>query len=250
MARDSVYGDRVMLYSRRYLGNKGGGGLLSAILDTNPLAVWPMDEGSGTDSIAYPNTAYNGTYTGVTLGQNQAPFTCPLFDGANDTNDIQTASLVSGFDKTAGTAMIFAKVSGAGVWTDGTTRIIGPRLRVDAGNNIVIYKKDAPDDDLVWVYNGQTVLESVTKSGMSETGWMQLAMTWAVPGNMTAYYNGAQVGTPQVIDGTWVGDIAVSNIGSTDAIAAVWDGYLSYPTLWDRALSATEVLTLYTASGI
>ena len=100
-----------MLYNRRYLGNRSGGGLLSDILDTNPLAVWPMDEASGTDSIAYPSTAYNGTYTGVTLGQSQAPFTCPLFDGTNDYNDIYSATLNSNWGWKTGSIMVFLKIS-------------------------------------------------------------------------------------------------------------------------------------------
>ena len=66
----------------------------------NLIAYWPMSEPSGGIAINAEGTAArNGAYTGVTLAQPGIGDgnTCPLFDGANDFNNVYSASLDAAF---------------------------------------------------------------------------------------------------------------------------------------------------------
>ena len=150
--------------------------------------------------------------------------------------------------------MIFAKVSGAGVWTDGTLRET-LTLLVDA-NNKVLLEKSSGNNTFSFRYAAGGTEESVSKSSHNPTGWGMYAMTWdkAGSGNMTAYYNGAQEGTPQAIAGTWAGSLAATNtlIGAyhTTPLFA-WDGSLAHGALWaGKALTAAQILNIYNQSGI
>ena len=56
------------------------------VLDYRPIAYWPQWESAGSAARCLVNTAQNGAYTGVTLGQPGAVDgdLCPYYDGAND----------------------------------------------------------------------------------------------------------------------------------------------------------------------
>ena len=73
------------------------GGLMRTILSYNPIAYWPMNELTGTTMVNYGSlgTAANGTYSGVTLDQVDAPGggRAGLLDGVNDNVNILYGSL-------------------------------------------------------------------------------------------------------------------------------------------------------------
>ena len=93
------------------------------ILNLGPIAYWPLNDASGTAAVELV-AGMNGTYSGVDLAQAQAPFVAPLF-GDGDFCNIYSAGLnaLKAFF-TEGTVSIWAKVSGAGVWSDGVARRI------------------------------------------------------------------------------------------------------------------------------
>jgi hypothetical protein len=243
-------------------------------VDGNTVALWPMNEGYGTtahdlsgngnhgtitdgDWGSYPaadnaegTAARDGAYHGVRLGQAQDPLVCPQFDGVNDYVDIYSASLASAFSGAAGTALIFAKNN---VWD--TSYNIAFRLRVNLNNLIHIYQNNTAGQ-LVWGYKAGGTNEQVTKTGLSGvSAWMQLAITWdkAGSGDMTAYYNGAQEGTPQAIAGTWAGSLDSSSTivgASSTTPTEPWSGYLAHCAIWTKALTAAQILAIYQASGL
>jgi hypothetical protein len=99
---------------------------------------------------------------------------------------------------------------------------------------------------------GFTEAISTTSLG-GVTGWFMLAMTWEKPGNMIAYVNDIQVGTPQAIDGSWVGNLLSTNtvIGAFNTTPSnVWDGDISYVGLSNVAMTPAEILNIYNRSGI
>ena len=62
------------------------------------IGFWPQNELSGGVSIDHSGLGHDGAYTGVTLGQAGVPgmgMTSPLFDGANDFNNIYSADLAN-----------------------------------------------------------------------------------------------------------------------------------------------------------
>ena len=234
------------------------GGLVEKILGTENddlLGYWLMDESSGvTADNAEGTAARDGTYIGSTLGQSVAPFTAVLMDGVNDCVDIFSLNLQSAFSATAGTMLVFAKVSGSGVWTDGSTRQIF-YIAADSNNRIFI-QKDNANNQLQYFYIAGGTIESVTKTAMTTTDWMCVALTWdKTADEVKAYYNGVQEGTTLTGLGNWVGSLGsqLVNFGTADntpAVAQGFDGYQAHGALWSKALTAAQILAICQASGI
>lgn len=209
-----------------------------------PIALWPMDSLSGTTARDATPNGRNGTYSGVTLGQPGIGDgkTSPLFDGVNDFCDVYSASLAGAFNGDEGSLVAWAKVSGAGVWTDGTSRYL-VSLQADATNYQVI-RKYSTNNTLRFdsrATNTKTV--SVTTS---LAGWFHAALTWSRSADeVKVYLNGVQQGAAQTGLGAWAGTL-VSNatvIGSSSSStpASCWSGWLAYVAVFARALTPGEV---------
>jgi hypothetical protein len=220
----------------------------------NLLAYWPLSEASGTDADNKEGTAArDGTFssdvsgwgTGDGIGDGK---TAPDFDGTNDWVDIYSASLSSAFDGDEGTAFIWAKVSGVGVWTDGAYRRLF-HLRAD-NNNLVTAYKHLANNRIDFFYEAGGTVETLAKSGLSETGWMSFALTWsAAADEFKVYYNGSQEGTTQTGLGVWAGTLTntTTTIGSQNTTPSqAWDGYLAHCAVWKTPLSATQIAKLAT----
>jgi hypothetical protein len=197
-----------------------------------------MSELSGDTAVDLSPEGNDGAYTGVTLGQpgigdgRQAP----LFDGANDFNNIYSAALNTDFDPAEGALMVWAKVSGAGVWTDGGTRtIVGLRADVD---NRIVFEKTGTNNNLFMRYNagGVVEVESVTISTLE---WFCLIITWSVADDEVQYFlNGAKQGETDTVLGTWAGGLATNEtmFGSLNTAPFwIWDGNLAHGALWAGA---------------
>lgn len=151
-----------------------------------------------------------------------------------------------GFNGEEGTALIWGRVSGSGVWTDATARRL-LTLGVDASNYVAIYKHT--DNDVYCAYNAAGTLESQALSIGTPTDWFQVAVTWSKAADQfKAYLNGAQVGATGSGLGIWSGAIAstLAVVGASSTTPAdVWSGLLANVCLWNRALNATQIAALY-----
>jgi len=226
------------------------------VLATNPIAYWVLGEKSGT--VAYDLVsgravgAQNGAHTGVTLGADGIGDgrTSPLYDGANDYTNVFSATPAGALNGQEESVALWARVSGAGVWTDSTRRDMF-FTQVD-GNNYVILRRNTGNNQLGWLYNANGTGKSVALGGLTTTDWMQIGITFSrsagVNGEMIAYYNGAQTGATQTALGNWAGAIVNCTIGATNTVPAnVWSGYIAHAAVWNRALSAAEIAILYKA---
>ena len=144
-----------------------------------------------------------------------------------------------------------AKVSGAGVWTDGATRF-AMQINDDADNRYYVAKL-AANNTFRWLGeagNGAAVLDDATSSS---TDWVCVAETWSDSNNddqFKAYENGAQNGATSADLNAW-GGAGLSNtqtvLGATDtALNNPWSGYLAHLAVFDYVLSAAEILDLAT----
>ncbi len=219
-------------------------------LGYNPIAYWPAWEGAGATAVDQVNSpAQDGTYVGApTFGQTGIGDgnTCALYDGANDNINITSAAFTAAFDMNQGTAVCWARVTNAGVWTDGAVRNV-LYIRNGGYTDLVTLHKSAAAGTLTWQYRAGGVDDAVSLAGLATTDWMCLAITWDVnagaTGEVRAYYNGAQTGATQVGLGV-PGAIDRGYIGS-DSAAQRWDGYLTHCIVYDRALTPAEVADLY-----
>jgi hypothetical protein len=239
------------LMYRRYLMNSGGkqpsyADKILGVEPANLIGLWPLNELTGTTADNAEGTAArDGTYTGVTLGQSVTPFVCPLFDGVNDFVTLPHAALDTPFDGGAGTLELWVEMSAAGIWTDGAAHTFA-KLTADADNYILL-QKTTTNGELEFTYRAQGTSETVTKSSVSTTGLFHVAITWDKTANaVKAYYNGAQEGSTQTIAGTWAGALASAFLGAASSTPTTpHNGYLAPAGLWNKALTAAQILNLY-----
>ena len=220
------------------------------VMGTQPIAYWPQSESSGLVARCLTNPAMNGTYTGVTLANdNTGPFgtPAPWYDGATSFNNIYSVALAAAFNGLEGTAMIWARVHNAGVWTDAVLRSM-VSLRADANNRAIIYKRNNVNQR-AWVYvagaSGAVQGEIVVGA---PTGWICHVLTWSDTANAAyGYVDGPTVVATLTPIGVWVGALAAANtvIGAdTLAPGDVYHGWLGPCAVWNRVLLAAEIATV------
>jgi hypothetical protein len=222
---------------------------ITKVLGYSPIGYWPMNEAAGGTAFDYSGNGFDGSYTGVTLGQAGIGDgeTCPYFDGANDYNNVYSAGFIASFDGTKGTFSIWVKVSDVSVWTDSTTDSAFD-FDADGVDNIIRIDKSAVNNRLDYFYKAGGILKSVLKTSISDTGWMHLGLTWdKTADEMKAYYNGSQEGSTQSGLGTWAGNPLSTRciIGAQSTTPALpWNGNLAHPAIWDSALTPAQIADL------
>jgi len=197
----------------------------------------------------------NGDITGATVNQDAGNRLkkAYLFDGTNDYVDVYSPELNSIFDPTKGTLLAFAKVSGAGVWTDNTLRAIF-RLDVDGTNtNLLAIQKSNTHNTVNCFYIAGSNIDKVGIT-TSTTGWFLVAMTWdTVADELKAYFNGMQSGSTVSGLGIWAGNLnpTKTTIGSINtAPTSVFDGLICHPVLFRDVLADAEILKIKQLGGI
>ena len=230
-----------------------GASYADRILATGPIAYWPQWETAGTISFDIsghsPLSEQDGTYTGVTLAQPGIGDgrTSGRYDGGLDYDNIYSVSLNAAFNGQLATLMVWVRVSGAGVWTDGAARKI-IYFRVDANNQLFL-QKPAANNQLDGTYIAGGVTKVVISAAFAgRTDWIPVAITVDRSADeMITYVDGVQIGAIQNGLGIWAGNLDATRvlIGALHpAPLQVWDGYLAHGAVWDRALSPAEVLSL------
>ena len=223
------------------------------VLRYAPIGYLPIWEASGLTIEDQSGNNFDGTAASVTLAQPGIGDgnTAGSFDGADSVIDWYSTGLRDAFSGAEGTLLVWAKVSGAGVWTDSTQRRI-VSLAVDANNFVKILKSTA-NGRLTFVYEANNVTETVDYDTTSPLGFFMVALTWSVTGDaMIAYFNEATVGNSTGLD-TWAGTLAaaLTTIGATNTTPDnEWSGSIAHVALWDSALSAENLLDLHKFLGV
>lgn len=220
------------------------------VLALNPIRYYPFWDDVGAALAEELIAGDDATYNGPTLGQPGIGDgnTAASFDGTNDNVDYVTAPFDAVFDGTLGSFASWCQVSGAGVWADGTQRVL-IRARVD-GTTYFFLEKRAAANTFRWVRNAQTDFRSVSRA-MSDTNWFHIGLSWSDADDFArAYFNGVQEGADMVHTDDWVGalDSTTSAIGAqnTAGPSANWDGSIGHPAFWDSVLTDDEFLSLAT----
>lgn len=225
-------------------------GYTNKVLALSPIAYWPMAEASGSVAIDASGNGRNGAYSGVTLGATGIGDgrTAATFDGATSYTNVYSASLAGAFSGAQGSIVIWGRVSGAGIWTDGISRRM-LLLQADANNRIGINKAVA-NNEIDWLYVAGSVSKSAGVTSFSPAGNFCIGLTWDKAGDAVKFYvSGAQSGATQTGLGVFAGALSSTQtiIGALNTTPAqVWGGMLAHAAIWTRALSAAEMLTLAT----
>ena len=235
-------------------------GYIRKVLTPNPavgydpsslIGFWPQNELAGGVSIDYSGLGHNGLYTGVTLGQPGVPgmgMTSPFYDGANDYNNVYSASLNTEFDGAEGTLILWARVA-AGAWTDGVLRRL-LTIGVDGNNRILLFKSNV-NNNFQFTYSAGGTTETQGTAALSNLDYACYAITWsksALPtGEVRYYIAGVPSGAMDTGLGVWVGNLAANTavIGAASTgPAAVWSGGVAPALLYNTAKTPAEIAYL------
>lgn len=216
------------------------------ILPTALLAEWRFDDGSGAVLRDSSGNGYHGALPG---GANTPTWAGGglSFDGSNDYANLYSAGLAAAFSGQEVTIEVVARVSGAGVWTDGTQRHlfefqVGPTDLVRARRPLTT------NNTVSLLYNAGGTLK-VVNATVSLTDAVYYALTASKSADqMRAYLSGAQVGSTQTALGTFTGSLnsATTVAGAAGATgAAPWSGSIHYLIVRSAALSAAQIADNY-----
>jgi hypothetical protein len=129
-----------------------------------------------------------------------------------------------------------------------TTGNIGPRLEMNSSGNLSWYYSNITNT------NDSYYVQAVMNSGFVANSWYCIGITYNSSGNTsTTYYNGYDTGISRTSNGTPTGFVGtMSNVilgkGFFLDGTRLYAGRISNTLIYNRALSATEVLQNYNAT--
>lgn len=178
-------------------------------------------------------------------GANRAPY----FDQRSLAGcvDLYSANLGAAFNGAEGTLAVWFKADNVAIWTDGTVHKI-MEVTTD-GNNFIQLQKSTTNNRINGYFKAGGTLVQVNANGVTGTTWQHIAITWSTISNsIHTYLNGADVGGSVAIPVTpWVGVLTAGSIGGIYLSATNWSGWLAYPCVWSKELTAAEVATIAAA---
>lgn len=222
---------------------------IAKVLRYGPIAYWPLTEQSGTTAYCRVNSAQNGTYKrdvstmGTVTGIDGN--TAPDFTAGSDYVDIYSAALNTAYNKDLGTALIWCKVSGSGIWTDSTERFA---LCVSWGVFVEYLRlsRASTNNDLGPLHRRDGGNYTATIGTGGDLNWFLQATTWTAAGNVTTFHYNTTAGTPSTCpaaaDASAL-DSTRCTIGTRFLITMpnAWDGPLQHCVIFDKVLSKTEI---------
>lgn len=222
------------------------------------LALFPFQEESGAIAKVYSNVTpvpSNGAYSNqVLIGQ---PATSVLgraiFNNASGARvALYSANLASAFAYTEASLFLFAKVQNASVWTNGIGGLLC-QLRAD-GANFVNFAKQTVNNRFQYSINMGGIMKTSFIT-FSSTSFFMPCITWSKTNDrIRLYMNGALQGAPITGIGTFASPLTSNNTvalaGDLAATASRFLGYECYLGIFNRELTATEVLQIARLGGV
>ncbi len=215
------------------------------VMALGPIGYWPLWDQSGTTAQDISGNGFDGANSAVALG---APGigdgrTASSYDGLTSVTVVASAGLSAAFDGSLLSIMVFLRVSGAGVWTDGDTRH-SVLFQADGANFVSVNKNTNNNQAQAW-YNAGGVFKAIpfNTSTVSYINFILTASDNTNDDELKLYVNGAQTGATVTGLGTWAGNPTTATIGR-GGIASWFDGDEAHVALWDRVLTPAEALSI------
>jgi hypothetical protein len=238
------------------IGSRGGAQSyvrqLRQIFGSGLIALWPMDERSGSVAYDRSGNGRNGAHTGVTLDYAAGirGSRAIYYDGANDYTNVYSASLAAAFNGNEGTLMTWARVANAAVWTDGTVRVIARCCATVANNDYWIGRSTVNNELTCNAFIGGASKERRISS-LESTGWMNIALTWSKTDDaVTAYLDGVARSSIGEL-GTFVGGLdstrTIIGAGATTPNNQ-WPGLIGPTLLCNYAATPAQIAAAYKAA--
>lgn len=212
------------------------------VLSYNPIAYWPLWEPSGDVAECLVNSAQNGVYTAVTLGQSGIGDgrTCPLFNGTTGYVNVYSNAFRDVFNSVEGTIMLWCKMLNLEVWTDGQHRRAFD-FRGDINNRILTLKPDDNQYKLDHTGNGTAHTATTLTSTIA---WFHWCMSWSLTNTETLFYfNGAEFDSTSAPT-AWVIPMAAAAIGAHPDPLTPFSGWLAHCAVYDTPLTTANIADL------
>jgi len=212
-------------------------GVGSSSADSGPVAHWKFDETSGTTAVDSSGNNNTGTLLNGPVWTTGKIGGGLSFDG---TNDYASKASFSGDTASGGTVSLWVKLdaytSGANV-VKGLLTADGTRLFLDNNDKWRVLVQDTVPANVV----------DITINAVPALGaWIHLVVTWDT--SVARFYvNGVESGTDSTVTTTYTTLNGKTIYLASDRLVAnrYLDGSLDDVRIYNRALSASEVQTLY-----
>ncbi len=201
------------------------------------IGYWSFDEATGTIAHDFSGRGNAGALTGGPIWTPGKSGTAVLLNGSSDYVNI--TSIIGEFNVDKGTLSTWIKITPAATLEKEVLNI-----RADGNNEIEMTDFDGIGG-LNFRFKYRTLTINSTDISDDNT-WHMVTMTWDTTADQfKAYVDGVQTGSTQTTLGSWAGAITGANLGANTAANGFLPGRLDETRIYNRALSATEIATLY-----
>jgi hypothetical protein len=217
------------------------------------IAYWPLAELVGTLIEDFSSQGNDALYKeSPTLGETGIGdgLTSVLFDGSADWAWLWSSGLSADFDGKEGTILVWIKVSGSGIWTDGLIHNI---ITFHASNDDQLQiEKHSNNNLLRSIYRAGGVSRINSASGISDTDWICVALTWSFSADeIKLYVDGSQAGSTTTIPGEWTAAIDEGADPFKENRLAYhggnyWSGWEAHVAVWNTPLGSSDIADLAT----
>lgn len=212
----------------------------SPLFSSNLVGYWPLNEDSGSTAYDFSGNGYDGTLNGPTVGQTGLLGTSTYsFDGADDYISIPTVNEPGNTDRI--TMVVWVNMSSL------SSRGMHISSRDEAGGGGTAYSIGTDSAGTIrWQIKDESVTfyDALGSTSYDDGNWHMLAGTYD-GSDLTAYVDVSEDANTSVSSGTILSP-SVSDIGRLAGNTTNYtNGRLAYPQIYDRALSVSELQTLY-----
>lgn len=224
--------------------------LWERIMNTNPLAYWPMNEQWGNNALDATGNSFTGTYTSININQTGIGDGTPSvqFTGTASKISIVSTGFKKSFNGREGSILMWIKPYSMSFWSDGNSGFLLDFVQTLFFNEILITKTGVAATPINCQYYANGTNTTIVVSGSSFTqfdSFSTIGMTWSYLANQfKVYIGGVLVGNKTSL-GAW------GNGSLTDALIGTWaigsipyKGWMAHTAIWTRPLSPVEMLNL------
>lgn len=226
-----------------------GGSYQDAVLKTNPIAYWPLDDNGGSVARDISGNGFNGIYSGTifdgTLSRHERPV--PRFPGVAAFVNIFSAGLAAAWDLDEFVILAEIKPFNTGVWTDTANRR-WIRLQTDV-NNEAYMRKTTVNNTGAFVREGNGTVITITDATFATDDWHTIGISASIGGgDLLAAGESGEFRDSALVGAAAIGNLAASASGlsATNTVIGAantggvqgWNGYISDVVLYDVSMTA------------
>jgi hypothetical protein len=243
---DSTYNTSSIVYNVSSSVAVGSGNIVGNI-DDSLVGWWRMDEVNDTGEGALVQdyfSVYNGTAVGNAVQTDAGKFGKGfVFDGVGDEIIITSPDLVSNL--TDMTVMAWVKMTEEQATTSGDEGIVS---QDDDTPRVFELRRRANEGFGLLVYNDTGVASQVnTDTTYTDTGWHHVVGVKNST-HLSIYIDGSSDATPVSMTDALESGTSVFQIGGSNG--GNFNGTIDDVMIWNRSLSAEEILSLYNATAL